>query len=543
MIKTLKKDTYSRVQWAVLAVALLVGIVSRVLLLSKFPAGMNPDEASLGYDMYSLLKYGIDRNGVAFPPYLVAWGSGQSVAYGLLCLPFLAIFGLCEFAVRFPMALVGCISLFVFFGFLYNIADKKIALIGTCLLAISPWFIMKSRWGLDCNLLPDLILWAVFCVVLFIKSKKSRYLYLGFAIFAFAAYAYAVAYIFLPLLVLPIVFIMFRKKQIKLHQGIIAFGIMGVILIPIFSFLAVNYLGLEPFKLGFMEIPRLTGERVNEIVFFSDNIIKQLVRNIKSFADVFFLQNDQILRNVMPSFGVVYNFSTVFMVVGVLLGLSKINLKKDKQPKAVSTDNGTFVVNVWMIASIILAVIVTACVSKIGVLWFPYLYFTAVGINFIYEKCSSKTVIVGILATYILFFGMFTVKYFNSYQREVSTDFYTSVKEPIKLSQEYDVPKVYFKTDATFSGYIEILFYTRLDPNLFAKTAFYGDSSKAAYRQPATFDKYVTDLPQKIEKTEKAVYIIQNQYTKEFSETDFNIYEYEYYSLAVPKFLEPVKEK
>lgn len=72
----------------------LLGAVIRILYIGSIPPGLNQDEASIGYDAYSILHYGIDRNGVHLPIHLIAWGSGQNALYAYLSMPFIWLFGL-----------------------------------------------------------------------------------------------------------------------------------------------------------------------------------------------------------------------------------------------------------------------------------------------------------------------------------------------------------------------------------------------------------------------------------------------------------------
>lgn len=161
----------------------LIGILARLILIGQVPYGLNQDEASAGYEAWSILNYGIDRHGISYPVHLIAWGSGQNIAYSWFCMPFIALFGLSEFTVRFPMALIGCVSVVLFYFFLDNVTPlpnhRKYVLFGTLLFAICPWHIMKSRWGLESNLFPDLILWGSFCLSIFCRkhSGGTGYLY------------------------------------------------------------------------------------------------------------------------------------------------------------------------------------------------------------------------------------------------------------------------------------------------------------------------------------------------------------------------------
>ena len=71
-----------RREWLIAGSILLMGALLRFLCLGSFPPGLNQDEASIGYDAWSLLHYGVDRCGSAWPVLLVSWGSGQNVLPG-----------------------------------------------------------------------------------------------------------------------------------------------------------------------------------------------------------------------------------------------------------------------------------------------------------------------------------------------------------------------------------------------------------------------------------------------------------------------------
>lgn len=65
----------------------LIGILARLILIGQVPYGLNQDEASAGYEAWSILNYGIDRHGISYPVHLIAWGSGQNIAYSWFCMP------------------------------------------------------------------------------------------------------------------------------------------------------------------------------------------------------------------------------------------------------------------------------------------------------------------------------------------------------------------------------------------------------------------------------------------------------------------------
>ncbi len=96
------------------AALMVLGAALRLLLIGAFPPGLNQDEASAGYEAWSLLNFGIDRNGCPWPVLFVSWGSGQNVLYSYLSIPFIALLGLNEVSLRLPMAITGSLALLVF---------------------------------------------------------------------------------------------------------------------------------------------------------------------------------------------------------------------------------------------------------------------------------------------------------------------------------------------------------------------------------------------------------------------------------------------
>ena len=110
------------------------------------------------------------------------------------------------------------------------------ALIGTAFFAICPWHIMKSRWGMECNLFPDLILLSVLLLSLGIKNKNNKLYVLGFIFLAISSYSYATSYLFLPVFVLGILGYLIYIKETDWKRATIYLSIM------FFNMCSNNYL-------------------------------------------------------------------------------------------------------------------------------------------------------------------------------------------------------------------------------------------------------------------------------------------------------------
>src|SRR3989337_3814090 len=95
---------------------LILGSLLRVVGISDFPRGFTIDEAGQGYSAYSILKTGKDEWGDFLPLNPRGFGDYKPPVYMYLLVPFVAVFGLTETAVRLPSAVAGIVTvLLVFF--------------------------------------------------------------------------------------------------------------------------------------------------------------------------------------------------------------------------------------------------------------------------------------------------------------------------------------------------------------------------------------------------------------------------------------------
>jgi 4-amino-4-deoxy-L-arabinose transferase-like glycosyltransferase len=202
----------------VLPLVLLLAFVLRLIWLDSYPVGFTPDEASFGYDAYSILKTGKDQWGASWPLTLESFGDYKSALYSYLAIPSILLFGLTKFAVRFPNVLFGTGAVYMTYllagelGKLATFEDKKIKLIqylSALLLAISPWHIMMSRGAFEANLTTFFLPLSVY---LFLKgTKEARYLLWSAIFFGINLFTYHSAKLVTPLILLFLV-IFFRKE-------------------------------------------------------------------------------------------------------------------------------------------------------------------------------------------------------------------------------------------------------------------------------------------------------------------------------------------
>jgi|WetSurSiteA1Bulk_404760.scaffolds.fasta_scaffold00617_3 4-amino-4-deoxy-L-arabinose transferase-like glycosyltransferase len=203
-------------RWLVVAVFLL-GFLLRVVNLPSFPIGFTPDEASFGYDAYSLLKTGQDQWGNSLPLVFKSFGDYKSPLLGYLQVPFVAILGLNKLSVRLPNAILGsfmvlAVYLMVSEMFRKHFEDSwKLGLAASILVAISSWSVMLSRGAFEANLTTFFLPFGIWLFLL--GLKKPKYFIYSAIIFGLNLFTYHSAKLVTPLVYISLLF--FYRKEIK----------------------------------------------------------------------------------------------------------------------------------------------------------------------------------------------------------------------------------------------------------------------------------------------------------------------------------------
>lgn len=459
---------------------ILFGAIIRVALIDKVPNALNVDEVSAGYEAYSVLNYGVDRNGNFLPVHFVAWGSGQNVLYSYIMIPFILIFGLNVFSIRLPMALIGVLALFLFYKFIKNVENKKVAIIGLAFLVICPWHIMKSRWGLESNILPELILLSSFILIKYIRTKNAKLLYLFAGVLGISTYAYGTSYFFVPVFLGITLIYLLYKKNIKISQAIKTLLITGIIASPLIIFTIINTFDLPQINLGFTTIPRLTANRYQEVSsVFSGSFLKNSLNNFIESIKIVIFQNDKLEWNALKWYGICYIFSIPFMILGIF-----INFRKNKENISKN------IINIWFISSLLLMFVCEPNINRINVIMFPIIYYVVIGISATIEK-SRKVMPIILILLYIYSFISFCLYYFNKNFDEMFV-FEGGLQEVIEYvdSKEENV----YITNKIKEPYIYVLFYTKSSPVEFKETVTYFTKG-SNFEVVKSFGKYNFYIP------------------------------------------------
>lgn len=471
-----------------------IGILLRVLYFGSIPNGLNPDELSMLYDSYSLGRFGIDRNGHFLPVYLEAWGGGQSALLAYLTIPFVMIFGMNAVTVRIVSLLFSIIDLFVIYFLLQNISSRKIALIGASLFAICPWGIMIAKWGLDCNLLASLLLYALYFLV---KAIKHNHWWLCLATFfwGLALYSYAISWLFLPIFLLGLYTYMLLRKKIHISSFLLANSILFCFALPLILFIMVNNGWLAEFQfLGIFTIPKLSGYRGAELGFSYQNLL--------DFCRMFFLQNDQFLWNTVSGVGFLYIVCVPFAIFGYI---KLCQLTKQEWKEKLSFNA---ILLFWVTLSILLSLIIkNPNVNKTNMLWIPVYYCVALGIDqmLFYSKFHFVSIISIFCVMTILFCSVYYVKN-NDYNTSISVEYNLGLIEATKFAENVQHGQTIYCSQS-WESYIYTLVANQTNPYEFCETVQYQDES-SSFRKVLSYGSYRFGLEDVIP-TKDNIYIVK----------------------------------
>lgn len=221
-----------------LAALVTLAFFVRIVGLSEYPGGFTPDEASFGYDAYSLLQTGSDQWGTPWPITFKSFGDYKLPVYTYLAIPSVQIFGLNEFAVRLPNAAIGALAVLATFLLTLELFahKRKIAFLSALFLAVSPWHVALSRGAFEATLTTFFLTAGAY---FFLAARKRQYLLsISMLLFGLNLFTYHSARFVTPVVVISLLWL-YRRDFPRTKKYTLASTVFLVFLVgAIVSFLS-----------------------------------------------------------------------------------------------------------------------------------------------------------------------------------------------------------------------------------------------------------------------------------------------------------------
>ena len=195
----------------------LLALILRIYHLGETPDGFHVDEVRVGWNAYSILKTGRDDWGKSWQLHYNSFGDFRPMGIFYLTIPSIAIFGLTEFATRFPSALVGSLTIIPIYFLVKNLFSQKNELqpiFASLILAINPWHISLSRATSEGIISVFLVISAICFLLNWLTHGQQRLLFFSFFLFFASYFFYHSARMLSPIFALVTLYL-FRKSLTK----------------------------------------------------------------------------------------------------------------------------------------------------------------------------------------------------------------------------------------------------------------------------------------------------------------------------------------
>ena len=434
----------------------LLFLVTRLYKISSIPSSVYWDEASIGYNAYSVLKTGRDEWGEFLPLHFRAFGEFKLPVYIYSVMFVELVFGLTQFAVRLPAVIYGLLSVLGLYFLTKKItSNKKIALLSSFLFSLTPWFFIFSRTGYEAVAGLAVFIFAIYFLLL--SFEKNWKLIISIFLFISAIYSYNSFRILTPVFLIPgLIVFGFKTKR----RGVSVLLISAVLFI--LSLLPIYKLYLQDSGLNRLQAVAATQSVINNYLsHFSFNFL--------------FIKGDSNPRSQMPGSSELFLIDLPFLILGLIYIFKKRSLKYfgilfallvSFIPAAITKESPHALRS-------ILAAPTFAIISSLGI--FSFLSFF---------KKYQKYLLTAVISLYLIFFGSYYYKFITKYNLLTSTDWQYTYKEIFSRQKEGLV------TDKYAQPYIFALFYLKYPPEKFRETVKYNPVDKWGFSLVSSFDNF-----------------------------------------------------
>lgn len=436
-----------KISLLILFLILVLAFILRFYKITLVPPSLNWDEASIGYNAYSVLQTGHDEWGEFLPLHFKSYGEYKLPGQVYASIPAIYIFGLTPFGVRVTPLVYGVLTV-LFLYFLTKSLYKKegVALITAFFLAVSPWHIQLTRASFESSFA---LMWVILGVWFFVKGfKNTKWWFISMIPFAIAVYTYNSARFFVPLFLITN-FIIYRKDLLASKKtAILSAFLFALLMIPLALFM-VSGGGEARYKLVSVTDEAGLVPRIEEARNLSGlpTPVKELVHNRPVYVSYYLIRN--YLAHFTPNFlflkgashaqhhvggiGELYLIQLPFLLYGIYITYKK--------------KNKFF----WLLISWGLLAILPAALTRDSI---PhalrtlnsvpvYQIFTGVGMYYLYmlfRRRSRMQAVMYVLFISVLFSAQFVTylnNYFNAYPEKYSRDWQYGYEEAFSYIKDH----------------------------------------------------------------------------------------------------------
>lgn len=436
-------------------------LFTRLYKISEIPPSVYWDEASIGYNAYSIVQTGKDEWGKFLPLHFRAFGEFKLPVYIYLVVPFVKLFGLNEFSVRTPAVLFSLgVVILTFFLARKITGSGVIGLWSSFLITISPWFFIFSRTGYEVT---AGLMFYLLAILLFLHSKKNRKFILLSAIsFILSAYSYNSFRIVSPLTILILFF--FERKFIRTEKNYI------LIFAALLIFAAIPIFRLFVYDAGISRLQAVGGSP------------QTIISNYRSHFNpgFLFISGDKNLRHQQAGFGQLYFPEFALLAAGLICFFRN----KSKY--------GLLAVILILLGPIPAAITKEYPHALRSLSMVPFTHIiSATGVFYLGQILRKKVIYIAAGLIFLSFFLYYFIIFLTVYPSESQKDWQYEYKKIFTGSlNKFEQNSRILITEKYGQPYIFALFYLKYNPDKFRNEVVRNPVDKWGFSTVKSFDGF-----------------------------------------------------
>ena len=282
--------------------------------LGEIPNSLSDDEATVGYNAYSILTTGRDEFGKAFPLAFRFFGAYTPPLYVYLVIPFIKLFGLTAGSLRVLSGISTLAGILVIYYFVKNLkifTASHTAILAAFIFAISPWVIFYARIGYEVTF--GYLLYSLGALFVWEGLDRRKLSMLGLVLLSLSTYVAHTERYLVPLFLL-LIFVAFRQEIfIPANRNRLRAGLIILLLTQIPNFFLMTTKAFW--------VKNATFDNPSLMVMVND-FVSQLLTYLSPRA-LFGISPDINLQHTAPEIPLFYSW----LIIPFLIGLYQVYLK------------------------------------------------------------------------------------------------------------------------------------------------------------------------------------------------------------------------
>lgn len=456
-----------------LLVIAILFLFTRLYSIESIPPSVYWDEASIGYNAYSLITTGKDEWGDFLPIHFRAFGEFKLPVYIYTVSFFETIFGLNNFSVRAPAVLFSLGTLVLTYLLGRKITGKEtIGLFAAFFIAITPWFFLLSRTGYELS--AGLMFYLLGIYLFLFAREKNVYLILSTFSFVFSIYSYNSFRILVPLTFLMFcAFFLGKVKRISvLVPLLLSILIFVMVSIPI---IRLNLSDSGAARLNQVSIVS-PGDSPSQI---TGKLLKSYFQNFS--PEFLFIYGDKNLRSGQVGYGELGWLSLPLIILGLIYVLKSKN---------------------YLLYGVILLIIISPIPAAItkesphalrSMSMLPFISIIAsCGVFFLSQKLKIKIVYSVTVLLFLSFFAFYFYTFLTDYSAKSSVLWQFGYKEIFtNFKDEFGKYDHILVSDYLAQPYIFSLYYLKVDPNSYLENVEYNSVDKWGFSKVKSYNNFI----------------------------------------------------